>query len=123
MIYTHAFRNHNPDGAARHHRRLGGPDKLTLYEPRRASSAIASAWPTLLGLAPENVRVISLYLGGGFGSKGPSWSHIVLCRDGRASSEASGEAGAAASADVRPGRLPLADAPNYRGWARSATAR
>ncbi|MBV8819994.1 MAG: xanthine dehydrogenase family protein molybdopterin-binding subunit, partial [Acidobacteriaceae bacterium] len=29
-------------------------------------------------LKPENVRIISPYLGGGFGSKGPVWSHVVL---------------------------------------------
>jgi xanthine dehydrogenase YagR molybdenum-binding subunit len=32
----------------------------------------------LFGLKPENVRVISPYLGGGFGSKGPVWSHVAL---------------------------------------------
>src|SRR5262249_19187304 len=32
----------------------------------------------VLGLRPEDVRVISPYLGGGFGSKGPTWSHTVL---------------------------------------------
>jgi xanthine dehydrogenase YagR molybdenum-binding subunit len=31
-----------------------------------------------LSLQPENVRVISPYLGGGFGSKGPVWSHVIL---------------------------------------------
>ncbi len=32
----------------------------------------------LFQLKPENVRVISPYLGGGFGSKGPVWSHVIL---------------------------------------------
>jgi xanthine dehydrogenase YagR molybdenum-binding subunit len=33
----------------------------------------------LLGLEPENIRVVSLFLGGGFGSKGPCWSHTMIC--------------------------------------------
>jgi xanthine dehydrogenase YagR molybdenum-binding subunit len=33
---------------------------------------------SLFGLKPDNVRVVSEYLGGGFGSKGPTWSHVAL---------------------------------------------
>src|SRR5205814_6125339 len=32
----------------------------------------------VLGLPVDSVRVISPFLGGGFGSKGPTWSHVVL---------------------------------------------
>ncbi len=32
-----------------------------------------------LGIDPENVRVIDPYVGGGFGCKGSTWSHVVLC--------------------------------------------
>ena len=32
----------------------------------------------VLGIEPARVRVISPFLGGGFGSKGPVWSHVVF---------------------------------------------
>jgi xanthine dehydrogenase YagR molybdenum-binding subunit len=32
----------------------------------------------MLGLSPENVRVINHFVGGGFGSKGAPWSHVLL---------------------------------------------
>ncbi|MFP3615970.1 molybdopterin cofactor-binding domain-containing protein, partial [Paraburkholderia sp. SIMBA_050] len=40
-----------------------------------ASTAVAAVF----GIAPEQVRVISPFLGGGFGCKGSSWSHVSLC--------------------------------------------
>ena len=30
------------------------------------------------GLKPENVRVITPHVGGGFGSKGGAWGHVVV---------------------------------------------
>jgi xanthine dehydrogenase YagR molybdenum-binding subunit len=56
-----------------------GNDKLTLYDATQGIFGDRKRVADLLGLQPENVRVISLYLGGGFGSKGPTWSHVVLC--------------------------------------------
>jgi len=32
----------------------------------------------LHGVPPENVRIVTQLMGGGFGSKGPVWSHLVL---------------------------------------------
>jgi xanthine dehydrogenase YagR molybdenum-binding subunit len=32
----------------------------------------------VFGVAPENVRVISKYIGGGFGGKGSAWPHVIL---------------------------------------------
>lgn len=54
------------------------PDHLTLYDATQGVFTDQSRVAFLLGLKPENVRVISLFLGGGFGSKGPVWSHVIL---------------------------------------------
>lgn len=53
-------------------------DRLTLYTgtqfPGRAIAGISGA----LGLAPERVRIISTYVGGGFGSRVLPWSDVIL---------------------------------------------
>jgi xanthine dehydrogenase YagR molybdenum-binding subunit len=56
-----------------------GPQKLTLYDSSQGIFGDRKRVAALLGLQPEDVRVISLFVGGGFGSKGPTWSHSVLC--------------------------------------------
>lgn len=56
----------------------GAPGKLTLYDSTQGPFPDRERVATLLGLHPDNVRVIAPFLGGGFGSKGPTWSHIVL---------------------------------------------
>src|ERR1051326_5589296 len=55
-----------------------GPEKLTLYDATQGPFPDRERVASLLGLHPDNVRVIAPYLGGGFGSKGPTWSHVVL---------------------------------------------
>lgn len=45
-------------------------DRLTLYTPSQAVWIAKGRLATLFGIPPENVHVISHYLGGGFGSKG-----------------------------------------------------
>ncbi len=54
------------------------PDHLTLYDATQGVFTDRGRVASLFGLKPENVRVISPYLGGGFGSKGPVWSHVAL---------------------------------------------
>ena len=56
-----------------------GPDHLTLYDTSQGIFGDRKRVAELVGLEPENVRVVSLFIGGGFGSKGPTWSHNVLC--------------------------------------------
>jgi xanthine dehydrogenase YagR molybdenum-binding subunit len=55
------------------------PEQLTLYDTSQGIFGDRKRVAELLGLKAENVRVISLFLGGGFGSKGPTWSHAVIC--------------------------------------------
>ena len=76
------------------------------------------------GLGPENVRVVSLFLGGGFGSKGPTWSPAVICAMAARQSASSGEAGGASAPDVRPGGLPIGNSPDhFRGGIQRRKAR
>jgi xanthine dehydrogenase YagR molybdenum-binding subunit len=53
-------------------------DALTLYESAQGVMSTRMVVSTALGLPPESVRVIAPYLGGGFGAKGPVWSHTLL---------------------------------------------
>jgi xanthine dehydrogenase YagR molybdenum-binding subunit len=53
-------------------------DKLTLYNASQIVNAVQNALATTFGLKPENVRVITPHVGGGFGSKGGAWGHVVL---------------------------------------------
>ncbi len=53
--------------------------KLTLYDTSQGIFGDRKRMAALLGLQPEDVRVVSLFVGGGFGSKGPTWSHSVIC--------------------------------------------
>jgi xanthine dehydrogenase YagR molybdenum-binding subunit len=71
-----------------------GADQLTLYDSTQAIFNVRRRLSTMLGLAPENVRVINHFVGGGFGSKGAPWSHVVL-------------AAIAARATQRPVKLPI----------------
>jgi xanthine dehydrogenase YagR molybdenum-binding subunit len=52
--------------------------KLTLYDATQGVFVDKQRVATLLGLHPDDVHVVSPFLGGGFGSKGPTWSHVVL---------------------------------------------
>ena len=53
-------------------------DKLTLYDATQGVMGSGKIVASVLGIAPENVRVVCRFLGGGFGSKGFSWPHTVL---------------------------------------------
>jgi xanthine dehydrogenase YagR molybdenum-binding subunit len=55
-----------------------GEDKVAVYDATQGVAGVQKKVSTLFGVAPENVRVISHYVGGGFGSKGSPWSHIGL---------------------------------------------
>jgi xanthine dehydrogenase YagR molybdenum-binding subunit len=52
--------------------------RLTLYDSTQGVHTVRTAIAPLFGLTPDAVRVISPYVGGGFGSKGTPHAHIVL---------------------------------------------
>jgi xanthine dehydrogenase YagR molybdenum-binding subunit len=75
-------------------------DRLTLYETSQHVYNHRNGLAKLLGLPRENVRVVSSYVGGGFGCKGPLCPHSWLTA-------------LAAREAVRPVRLVLSRAQMY----------
>ena len=55
-----------------------GDGKVTVYDATQGISGVQKKIATVFDLKPDDVRVISHYVGGGFGSKGSPWSHILL---------------------------------------------
>jgi xanthine dehydrogenase YagR molybdenum-binding subunit len=78
-VYSTAFHTHNPMEPHATIAVWEGTDKLTLYDTSQGIFGDRKRMGELFGLQPDNVRVISLFLGGGFGGKGPTWSHTVIC--------------------------------------------
>ncbi|MFE5479803.1 xanthine dehydrogenase family protein molybdopterin-binding subunit [Nocardia sp. NPDC056541] len=70
-------------------------DTLTLFDSTQGPHVVRAEIAALFGLAPERVRVIAPFVGGGFGSKGEPHANIVLA------------AMAAKLCDGRPVKLPL----------------
>lgn len=77
-IYHTPSETHNPMEPHATTATWDGPDKLTIYDATQGIFVDRERVATLLGLEPDNVHVISIMLGGGFGSKGPTWSHVLL---------------------------------------------
>ncbi len=77
-VYRTPFEVHNPMEPHATIAVWDGPDHLTLYDATQGVFSCRGRVASLFGLKPENVHVLSPYLGGGFGSKGPVWSHVVL---------------------------------------------
>ena len=53
-------------------------EKLTLYNGSQVINGAQSAAANTLAIKPENVRIVSPHIGGGFGSKGGQWANLVL---------------------------------------------
>lgn len=56
-----------------------GPDKVTLYDTSQFTAGAAAGVAEIFDLKAEDVRVISPFVGGGFGGKGGMWPYIQLC--------------------------------------------
>ena len=56
----------------------GKEKKLTLYNGSQIVNGAQHAAAATLNINPENVRVITPFIGGGFGSKGGQWANLVL---------------------------------------------
>jgi xanthine dehydrogenase YagR molybdenum-binding subunit len=78
VTYTTPIEHHNPMEPHATMARWDGP-QLTLYDSTQGVSGAAQAVAKTFGIAPGDVRVISPFVGGGFGCKGSSWSHVSLC--------------------------------------------
>jgi len=78
QTYTTPVQNHNPIEPHALTVVWQGDDHLTLYDTSQGIFGVKKKIAALFGIPPENVRVISRYVGGGFGCKGSPWSHVGL---------------------------------------------
>jgi xanthine dehydrogenase YagR molybdenum-binding subunit len=53
-------------------------EHLTLYNASQIVNGAQHAAANTLNIKPENVRIVSPFIGGGFGSKGGLWANLVL---------------------------------------------
>lgn len=53
-------------------------DELTLWDSSQNISGVQKTAAKTFGIAPEKIRVLCPFLGGGFGSKGSAWTHVML---------------------------------------------
>jgi len=56
-----------------------GDDKLTVYDASQFVQGVRDSLAKMFSLTKENVRVLSPFVGGGFGGKGSMWPHVQLC--------------------------------------------
>ncbi len=100
-VYATARYNHN---AIEPHATIAlwdGDENLVVLESTQSVYTTGRSLALIFRLKPENVRVISPYVGGGFGGKGGLWNHTPLCA-------------AAAKAVQRPVKLSLSREGVYR---------
>ncbi|WP_231460290.1 xanthine dehydrogenase family protein molybdopterin-binding subunit [Pedobacter sp. Leaf132] len=53
-------------------------DKVVLYNGSQIINGAQAAAAETLNLKPEQVRIVSPFIGGGFGSKGGQWANLIL---------------------------------------------
>ena len=76
-LYTTPFEHHN---ALEPHSTTAvwNGDELTLYDATQNVNGVRQAVSEIMGISQERVRVVSHFLGGGFGSKGLAAPHVIL---------------------------------------------
>ncbi|TMD77548.1 MAG: xanthine dehydrogenase family protein molybdopterin-binding subunit [Chloroflexi bacterium] len=77
VTYRFAANHHNPIEPSATTAVWDG-DRLTLYDSTQGITATQLTVAALLGLSPSRVRVITHFIGGGFGCKAMIWPHVTL---------------------------------------------
>jgi xanthine dehydrogenase YagR molybdenum-binding subunit len=75
--YTIPAEHHNPMEPHATIARWDGP-KLTLYDKTQGVDVVQKQVAQAFGMSPEDVRVISPFVGGAFGTGLRAWSHVFL---------------------------------------------
>ncbi|MDQ6786859.1 MAG: xanthine dehydrogenase family protein molybdopterin-binding subunit [Acidobacteriota bacterium] len=78
QTYTTPTENHHPMEPHATVAVWQGADKLTIYDATQGVKAAQGTAAYFFDLKPDNVQVISPFVGGGFGCKGAQWAHILL---------------------------------------------
>jgi xanthine dehydrogenase YagR molybdenum-binding subunit len=75
--YTTPFEHHNP---MEPHATVAmwSEDGLLVHDTSQGIFNARRRLAALFGLSPEKVRVVTKFLGGGFGCKGSTWAHTIL---------------------------------------------
>jgi len=81
QTYTTPLENHNPMEVHNTVAVWEG-DHLTLYSSTQGIFSVRNTVARAFGLQPADVRLVSYFTGGGFGSKGGAWSHEILAAMG-----------------------------------------
>ncbi len=78
VTYTTPIQNHNP---MEPHATIASwdGDNLLLFDSTQYIRGVKMTAAKVLGIPIDNVRIECPYTGGGFGSKGSTWSHVILC--------------------------------------------
>ena len=76
-VYTTPMEHHNP---MEPHATIASwdGDQLLLYDATQYVSGVRATVAKTLGIPHEKVRVVDPFVGGGFGCKGSTWSHVLL---------------------------------------------
>jgi xanthine dehydrogenase YagR molybdenum-binding subunit len=77
QVYTTPIQHHSPMEPHATIAQWDG-DHLTVHDASQHISGVQKTLAETFGIPPENVHVISWFVGGGFGCKGQVWSHVVL---------------------------------------------
>ncbi len=80
--YITATENHHPMEPHATIAAWEGTDKLTLWDATQGVMGVRGTAAYFFNLKPENVQIISPYVGGGFGCKGSQWGHVLLAAMG-----------------------------------------
>src|SRR5207237_6808520 len=78
IVYTTPQLNHNPMEPHATTAVWDG-DRLTVYDASQYIFGVRQMLAEKFSVPEKNVRVLSEYVGGGFGSKGLAWPHVALC--------------------------------------------
>ncbi|MEO3747366.1 xanthine dehydrogenase family protein molybdopterin-binding subunit [Plantactinospora sp. B5E13] len=78
LTYRFEVNHHNPIEASTTTAVWDDVDRLTLYDATQGPKATQLSVAELLGLPPTDVRVVSHYVGGSFGSKALIWPHVTV---------------------------------------------
>jgi xanthine dehydrogenase YagR molybdenum-binding subunit len=76
--YTTPPQNHNPMEMHATTAVWQADDRLTVYDATQGIFGVRDKLAAVFGIPKPNVRVISHYVGGGFGCKGAPWAHVIL---------------------------------------------
>ena len=75
--YTTPYQHHNPIEAHAIVAQWNG-DEVTLYDSAQNIFATRQTLARAFSVPPQNVRVVSQFVGGAFGSKGATWPHLLI---------------------------------------------